>query len=308
MRFDLPGSPESVKFADQPLEMEQQMIPILETSFDSAGTAFFPEHLCLPQDLVVNMIFPSQSYPSLVHEFPQQQPPQYQVQDAQPSTRAEFEVSKQILPTHHPISSTQPSPMRAEAEVSRSLLQTRLSSSLNPSSPTRAEAEGPGPLAQTAHLFSSTMSPSNTTRISYNSIVAPSFNPVHQGETQDQPNSNNISRTRSEADTESNLAQSALPETPDIIPNAEDLETRFENLIKAVQEAGCESIDDMSAQYYTATFREDTVSYWAQSRSRSRFLHAFLASLHASPNVIRPTSPWQMALWRRKSRQCSESK
>ena len=88
---------------------------------------------------------------------------------------------------------------------------------------------------------------------------------------------------RSEADTEFNLAQSAISETLDTI-NAEDLETRFENLIKAVQEAGFESIDDMSAQYYTATFKEDTVSYWAQSRSRSRFLHAFLASLHASTN------------------------
>ena len=286
MHFDLPGSPESASFSGQSLEIEQHMIPILETSFDSAGTAFFPDNLCLPQDLVVNKIFPSQNYLSLVHEFPQQQPPQYQVQDAQPSTRAETEVSEPILQTHHPISPTQPSPMRAEAEVSPSLLQTRHFSSPNPSSPTRAgaEAEGPGPLALNPHLFSSTMSPSNTSRKSYNSIVASNFKPVHQGESQDQTNGNNIFHTRSAAGTESSLAQSALPETPDTIPDAEDLETRFENLIRAVQEAGFESIDDMSAQYYTATFREDTVSYWAQSRSRSRFLHAFLASLHASTN------------------------
>ena len=128
------------------------------------------------------------------------------------------------------------------------------------------------------------MSTSNITRNSYDSVVAPNFKPIHRGETQDQTNSNISSHTRSEADIESNLAQSALPETPDTTPNAEDLETRFENLIRAVQEAGFESIDDMSAQYYTATFKEDTVSYWAQSRSRSRFLHAFLASLHASTN------------------------
>ena len=172
--------------------------------------------------------------------------------------------------------------MRAEAEVSRSLLQTRHSSPPTPSSPTSAEAEGPGPLVQTPHIFSPIMSPSNTTRKSYNPIVAPTFKPVHRGEIQDQTNSNNISHTWSEADTESSLAQSAFPETPDTIPNTENLETRFENLIKAVHEAGFESIDDMSAQYYTATFEEDTVSYWAQSRSRSRFLHAFLASLHAS--------------------------
>ena len=285
MHFDLPGSPESASISGQLLDMEQQMIPISETSFDSAGTAFYPENMCLRQDLVVDGEFPLQNYSSLVHEFPQQQPPQYQPQAAQFSrTRAESEVSRQILQTHQPILSTQSSPMRAEAEVSRPVLQTRHSYSPTQSSPARGEAEEFGPLVQVNQLFSPIMSTSNTARRSYNSIVAPNFKPIYRGENQDETNSNNISHTQSEADTESSLAQSALPETPDSLPDAEDLEARFEKLIKAVQEAGFESIDDMSAQYYTATFKEDTVSYWAQSRSRSRFLHAFLASLHASTN------------------------
>ena len=224
MDFELPGSPESASDSGQLLDLEQQMIPVSEASFDNAGTAFLPENLCMRQDLVAYREFPSQDYSSLVYEFPQQQPPLYQAQAAQPSrTRAEAEVSRPALQTHHPFPSTQPSPMRTEAEVSRPLLQTRHAHSPAQSSPTRAEA-----------------------------------------------------------DTESNLAQSALPETPDSTPDAEDLEARFERVIKAVQEAGFEGIDDMSAQYYTATFKEDTVSHWAQSRSRSRSLHAFLASLHAS--------------------------
>lgn len=128
------------------------------------------------------------------------------------------------------------------------------------------------------------MSSPNSTRKSYNSFVAPNSDPGFSGENQDQINSNSSSHTRSEADTELSPAPSGLPETPVSIPDAEDLEARFESVIKAVEEAGFESIDDMSAQYYTATFKEDTVSHCAQWRSRSRSLHAFLASLHASTN------------------------
>lgn len=171
---------------------------------------------------------------------------------------------------------------RAQAKISRPLLQTRHSYSPAQFSPTRAEADVSTPLVQTHHLFSPTMSTPNVARRSDNSIVAPNFKPIYPGENQDQTNSSNSSHTRSEADTESYLAQSALPETPDSVPDAEDLEARFEKIIKAVQGAGFESIDDMSAQYYTATFKEDTLSHWSQSRSRSRSLHSFLASLHAS--------------------------
>jgi hypothetical protein len=64
--------------------------------------------------------------------------------------------------------------------------------------------------------------------------------------------------------------------------NLVGLETRFEHVIKAVEECGFKSIDDMSAQYYTAAFKEDTAPFWAQSRSRSRSLPGLLASLHDS--------------------------
>lgn len=73
---------------------------------------------------------------------------------------------------------------------------------------------------------------------------------------------------------------------PDASQDADDLEARFEKIIRVVEEAGFESIDDMSAMYYTATFKEDTLSYCAQLRSRRRSLPIFLASLHNS------TSNW----------------
>ncbi len=136
------------------------------------------------------------------------------------------------------------------------------------------------PLLQTHQSYPPTLSTSNVTQRSHNSFVAPNSDPSSSREIQDQTNSNDSSNS----DNGSNSARSGLPETPDSIPDAEDLEARFEHVIKAVEEAGFESIDDMSTQYYTANFKEDTVSHWAQSRSRSRSLHAFLASLHASTN------------------------
>ncbi|KAL9064214.1 MAG: hypothetical protein Q9161_009008 [Pseudevernia consocians] len=262
MDFPLPGSPESLSDTTQLPDLEQHLRPTSEASFDNVGTAFLAEDLGMRQDLVAQAYkgFMSQNDSSMVYEMPQQQPPQCQPQVAQPShTRAEAEVSRPLPQTHHPFPSTQPSRTRAEAEVSRPLLQTH-------------------------HFFPPAMSTSNITRKSSNSFVAPNSDPVSSGENNDQTNSDRSSHTRCEADTESNSAQSGLPETPDSIPDAEDLEARFESIIRAVEEAGFKSIDDMSAQYYTATFKEDTVSHWAQSRSRSRSLHAFLASLHASTN------------------------
>ena len=136
------------------------------------------------------------------------------------------------------------------------------------------------PLAQTHHSFPPVMRASNATQISHNSFVPPKSDGSSSGENQDQINSNSSSKS----DNGSTSAQSGLPETPDSIPDTGDLEARFETVIKAVEEAGFESIDDLSTQYYTASFKEDTVSHWAQSRSRSRSLHTFLASLHASTN------------------------
>jgi hypothetical protein len=58
------------------------------------------------------------------------------------------------------------------------------------------------------------------------------------------------------------------------------LEARFEYVIRAVEKSGFESLDDMMTQYYTATFKEERILHWAQSRSRSRSLPTLLASLH----------------------------
>lgn len=136
------------------------------------------------------------------------------------------------------------------------------------------------PLVQTHHSFPPVMSTSNATQMSHSSFVPPKSDQSSSGENQDQINSNSSSKS----DNGSSSALSGLPETPNSITDTGDLEARFETVIKAVEEAGFESIDDLTTQYYTANFKEDTVSHWAQSRSRSRSLHAFLASLHASTN------------------------
>ena len=133
------------------------------------------------------------------------------------------------------------------------------------------------PLVQTHHSFPPITSTSDATQMSHNSFVPPNANRSSSGEIQDQINSDSSSKS-------DNGSSSGLPETSDSIPNTGDLEARFETVIKAVEAAGFESIDDLSTQYYTANFKEDTVSHWAQSRSRARSLHAFLASLHASTN------------------------
>ena len=134
------------------------------------------------------------------------------------------------------------------------------------------------PPVQTHHSFPPVMSTSHATQMSHNSFVPLNSDRSSSGENQDQVNSN----SSSQSDNGSSSALSGLPETPASVPDTGDLEARFENVIKAVEEAGFEGIDDMSTQYYTANFKEDTVSRWAQSRSRSRSLHVFLASLHES--------------------------
>lgn len=41
----------------------------------------------------------------------------------------------------------------------------------------------------------------------------------------------------------------------------EDLESRFEHIIRTIGEAGFESVDDMATQNYTATLKEDSLLY-----------------------------------------------
>ena len=255
--FPLPGPPQTPNYSSQLPDLEQHMLPVSEPSFDNLGTAFLPENLGIRQDLVTQAFkgFLSQNDPSHIYEMYQQQPPQYQPQVGRPShIRAEGEVSQTLMQTHNSYSPAQPPHTRVGAEVSRPHLQTH-----NVSPPAISNAD--------------------ITKKTTDS------DPALPGDNQDQVNNDSSSPTRSEADIDSDYAESGFQETSSSIFEAENIEARFESIIRAVEGAGFESIDDMSTQYYTATFQEDTVSHWAQSRSRSRSLHAFLASLHASTNT-----------------------
>lgn len=262
--FPLAGAPQGPDDSYQLPDSEQHMMPVSEASFDNVDIAYFADNLSIRQDPLTQAFtgFLSQNDPSLVYKMHQQQPAQYQPQVDRPSrTRAESEVSRTLLQTNYSMSPTQTPHTRATAEISRPTLQTH-----NVSPPAISTVE--------------------ITRNSTDSFITPDFRSILPGEDQDQINSDSNSNTPSEGDIDSDSAQSGLPGTPGFNLEAGDLEARFERIIKTVEEAGFESIDDMSAQYYTATFKEDTVSHSAQSRSRSRSLHAFLATLHAS------TSSW----------------
>ena len=60
------------------------------------------------------------------------------------------------------------------------------------------------------------------------------------------------------------------------------LESRFEHILDAVEEAGFDSIESMAVEYYSASFQPDAMPHWAQSHSRSRSLRRFLAALYDS--------------------------
>ena len=64
--------------------------------------------------------------------------------------------------------------------------------------------------------------------------------------------------------------------------SSSDLESRFERILDIVEEAGFDSIDSMAAEYYAATFKEDTMAHWAQSSSKSRYLQRLLSALHSA--------------------------
>ena len=263
LNFPLPGPPQTPNYSSQLPDLEQHMVPVSEASFDNLGTAFLPESLGVRQDLVTQAFkgFLSQNDPSHIYEMHQQQPPQYQPQVARPShTRAEGEVSQTLLQTHNSYSPAQPQHTGISADVSRPHLQTH-----NVSPPAISNAD--------------------ITRKITDSVIAPDADHALSPDNQDQSNNDSSSPTPSEADVDSDYAESGSQGTPSSIFEADNIEARFESIIRAVEGAGFESIDDMSTQYYTATFQEDTISHWAQSRSRSRSLYAFLASLHASTNT-----------------------
>lgn len=137
-------------------------------------------------------------------------------------------------------------------------------------------------LPSTSNMNHSSQSQPNTAAandISTDYIVPHSSTPHAADDGSKNPQSTNADGI---FDTEKSTALSAPPGTHSPKLQEENLETRFESVIRAVEKAGFESIDDMSTQYYTAIFKEDSVPYWAQARSRSRSLPTFLASLHES--------------------------
>lgn len=60
------------------------------------------------------------------------------------------------------------------------------------------------------------------------------------------------------------------------------LETRFERILKLVEEAGFDTLDGMAAAYYTAKFQPDSRAHYAQFQSRTRYLRPFLQALNVN--------------------------
>ncbi|CZR59324.1 uncharacterized protein PAC_09216 [Phialocephala subalpina] len=114
---------------------------------------------------------------------------------------------------------------------------------------------------------------------SYNSIDIQSSQAFISVGCQHKPEQKNNHQTTIEANLYTRAEFCHSTDLPNPNSKSEDLEVCFERIIRAIEEAGFESVDDMATQYYTATFKEDSLPYWAQSRSRSRSLPALLASL-----------------------------
>lgn len=60
------------------------------------------------------------------------------------------------------------------------------------------------------------------------------------------------------------------------------LETRFERILKLVEEAGFDTLDGMAAAYYTAKFQPDSRAHYAQFQSRTRYLRPFLQAINVN--------------------------
>lgn len=74
----------------------------------------------------------------------------------------------------------------------------------------------------------------------------------------------------------------ASHEPEDLPPSSLSLETRFERILKLVEEAGFDTLDGMAAAYYTAKFQPDSHAHYAQSQSRTRYLRPFLQALNVN--------------------------
>jgi hypothetical protein len=98
--------------------------------------------------------------------------------------------------------------------------------------------------------------------------VLPATNPdSHVQNDTSNSNSAAITTTTTKTNT-STMQQSSSPSA--------DLETRFERIFDAIEEAGFDSIDSMAASYYTARFPAGSLCAAAQSLSRRRHLRSFL--------------------------------
>lgn len=65
-------------------------------------------------------------------------------------------------------------------------------------------------------------------------------------------------------------------------PSTLSLETRFERILELVEEAGFDTLDGMTAAYYTAKFQPNSRARYTQSQSRTRYLRPLLQALSAS--------------------------
>ena len=196
----------------------------------------------LPEDMTMQHGFIPQSYGTLPSE--DNLPMTYQSQQAQ-----DYHCSPPATEMSH---------ARVGSEISLSPLRARHCSA----STTTTSTVNSGP--HRSHATSDTES-------------LPSSDDVDGAINNDSPRSLPVLAKGSES------AQSCRSETVrSLFEEAEALEARFERIIRIVEEEGFESIDDLSAKYYTTLFKEDSLVHWAQTRSRSRSLQAVLASLHAS--------------------------
>ena len=126
------------------------------------------------------------------------------------------------------------------------------------------------------------------------SATVPNFNSLGEGQVQDTSsnanitNKNNVGSPSSSSGTSfgtsspGNSRYHSPEATPPSIFTLNNLESRFERLLKAITEAGFESIDDAAMQYNTSSFKQDSLCFWVQERSQRRSLIPFLEGLHKS--------------------------
>ena len=72
---------------------------------------------------------------------------------------------------------------------------------------------------------------------------------------------------------------SSTPSTKTLSLAATDSGSEFENILNVIEDAGFDSVDMMTAQYYSANFRPNSIAQLAQANSRSRDLRQLIQAL-----------------------------